>query len=144
MHKTWIVVADASYARFFNANKPTGPITEIETLSNPVNRLHEGDLVSDQGGRDSNRGGGSHGIDAGGAAKTESANRFAAEVCRHLEKGRQKKSFDRLYVMAAPGFLGMLRKHQSRALRDLIRDEVAKDLATRSAQDIRDQLPGAL
>lgn len=61
MKSAWIVVADASRARFFSAELPASPLCEIETLSNPEARLHEGDLISDRGGRDRDSGGSSHG-----------------------------------------------------------------------------------
>jgi protein required for attachment to host cells len=141
MSNTWIVVADACRARFFSADKPAGPLQEIETLSNPQARLHEGDLVSDKSGRDSDRNGSSHGFGNANSAKEETANRFASEVCAHLEDGRQRKAFGKLYVMGAPAFLGMLRKHQSTGLRNLISDEIAKDLTTQTPERIRAQLP---
>jgi protein required for attachment to host cells len=141
MSNICVVVADASRARVFTAEKPAGPLNEIETLSNPEARLHEGDLVSDRGGRDSNGGGSSHGYNTANGAKHEAANRFAAEVCKHLEKGRTGKTFGKLYVMAAPGFLGLLRKHQSDALRGLISDEISKDLSREAPDRIRAQLP---
>lgn len=144
MSNIWIVVADASRARFFTADKPAGPLTETETLNNPEGRLHEGAMVTDRGGRGSNSTGAQHGYGTGNQAKDEAANRFAAEVCRHLEKGRNGHAFGKLYVMAAPSFLGLLRKHQSDALRGLIRDEVAADLSTQSAERIRARLPDYL
>lgn len=144
MSNIWVVVADASRARFFKADKPAGALDEIETLSNPEMRLHEGDLVSDRGGRGNSGNGAKHGYGNANEAKDGSANRFAAEVCRHIEKGRNSQAFDRLYVMAAPSFLGMLRKHQSDALRGLIRDEVATDVTTQSADRIRGRLPDYL
>ena len=140
MNKIWVVAADASRARFFTADKPASSLDEIETLSNPEARLREGDLVSDRGGRGVN-GGGAYTYSSGNEAKQEAANRFAAEVCRHLEKGRNSRAFGKLYVMAAPQFLGLLRKHQSNALRGLIGDEIATDLTTQSAERIRAQLP---
>jgi protein required for attachment to host cells len=141
MSDTWIIVADACRARFFSAAKPAGPLLEIETLSNPQARLHEGDLVSDKSGRDSDRNGSSHGLGGANSAKEETANRFASEVCAHLEDGRQRKAFSKLYVLGAPAFLGMLRKHQSAGLRNLISDEIAKDLTTQTPERIRAQLP---
>ncbi len=141
MSDTWIIVADACRARFFAAAKPAGPLHEIETLSNPQARLHEGDLVSDKSGRDSDRNGSSHGLGGANSAKEETANRFASEVCAHLEDGRQRKAFGKLYVLGAPAFLGMLRKHQSAGLRKLISDEIAKDLTTQTPERIRAQLP---
>jgi protein required for attachment to host cells len=43
--------------------------------------------------------------------------------------------------MAAPGFLGLLRKHQSDALRGLISEEISKDLSREAPDRIRAQLP---
>ena len=113
----------------------------METLSNPQARLHEGDLVSDRGGRDNNRSGSSHGFGTANTAKDETANRFAGEVCAHLESGRQSQAFGKLYVLGAPTFLGLMRKHQSSGLRNLISEEIAKDVTTQSPERIRAQLP---
>jgi protein required for attachment to host cells len=144
MKATWIVVADAYRARFFATDDPADPLFEIETLSNPGARLHEGDLVSDRGGRDLGPAGSSHGLDDGAKAKDETANRFAGMICEHLERGRQQGAFERLYVVGAPAFLGLLRKHQSNELRGLVTDEIAKDLTTQTAKAIRDRLPANL
>jgi len=140
MSKIWVVAADASRARIFTADKPAGALNEIETLSNPEGRLHEGDLVSDRGGH-AVGGSGGHAYSTENQAKQEAANRFAAEVCKHLEQGRNSHAFGKLYVMAAPHFLGLLRKHQSDGLRGLISDEIASDLTTQSPDRIRAQLP---
>lgn len=141
MSNTWIVVADASRARFFTADKPASPINEIETLNNPEGRLHEGDIVSDRSGHVMSGSTGGHNLGVKGDAKQEAANRFAAEVCKHLEKGRTGNAFGKLYVMASPAFLGLLRKHQSDSLRGLISDEIAKDLTRETPDRIRAQLP---
>lgn len=46
--------------------------------------------------------------------------------------------------MAAPTFLGMLRKHQSSALKQLVAGEVDKNLATQNPETIRGSLPDYL
>ena len=131
MSSTWIVVADASRARFFSAEKSAGPLFEMETLSNPEARLHEGDLVTDNSGQKN----------GGFVAKTETTNRFANTICSHLESGRHSGAFHKLYILGSPHFLGMMRKHQSSSLRNLIREEIPKDLTTQSPERIRAQLP---
>lgn len=141
MKSTWIVVADACRARFFSTDRPAGPMFEIETLSNPRARLHEGDLVTDRGGRDSGANGARHGLGTPNTAKSESTQRFAGEVCAVLEDGRRRNAFDRLYVLSAPTFLGMLRQHQSNGLRSLVAREIAKDVTTQTPEQIRAQLP---
>ena len=51
MNSTWIIVADASRARFFEASGSSSDIFETETLTHPEGRLHEQDLTSDLPGR---------------------------------------------------------------------------------------------
>ena len=129
MNKTWIVAADTSRARIFVSEKPASDLLEIQTLSHPQARLHEGDLISDttEGEPDDH--------------KHIDADRFAAHVCATLEAGRKSGEFDRLYLVAAPNFLGKLRKHQSNALKQVLAGEVNKNLAARTPADIRKQLP---
>jgi protein required for attachment to host cells len=134
MSSTWILVADASRARFFSAENPAGPLVEMETLSNPEARLHERDLVSDRGGHN----------DGDSATKAANTDRFASMVCDHLESSRHTRELRKLYILGSPGFLGLLRKHQSPSLRHLVRDEIAKDLTTQSPERIRAQLPDYL
>lgn len=141
---TWILVADNCRARIFVAEKAAGPITEIRTLAYPEGRLHEGDLVTDKGGRDRNPSAGAHGFSVGAEHKQDNAERFAAQVCEELEAARNSSAFKKLYVVAAPTFLGLLRKHQSSALKQLVAGEVDKNLATQNPETIRGSLPDYL
>ncbi len=132
MNRTWIVAADTSRARIFVSDKPVSDLQEIQTLSHPEARLHEGDLISDttEGEPDEH--------------KHADADRFAAHVCATLEAGRKSGEFNKLYLVAAPNFLGKLRKHQSNAIKQLLAGEVDKNLAAHSVEDIRKQLPDFL
>jgi protein required for attachment to host cells len=132
MNKTWVVAADTSRARIFLSEKPASELQEIQTLTHPAARLHEGDLISDttEGEPDEH--------------KQAEADRFAAHVCATLEAGRKSGQFERLYLVAAPNFLGMLRKHQSSALKQTLAGEVNKNLASHAPAEIRKQLPDFL
>lgn len=141
MSITWVVVADSSRARIFSAEKPASPLEEIETLSHPEGRLHQGDLVSDKPGRDNNATSGSHNMGHETDAKEEEALRFAAMVCERLEEGRCKGLFEKLYVISAPSFLGLLRKQQNSALRKTVAAEIPKNLSTHTPIEIRKSLP---
>jgi protein required for attachment to host cells len=137
---TWVLVADNSRARIFSAEKPAAALREIRDLTHPEARLHEGDLVSDKSGRD--RGpAGAHGVGSDQVHKQDGADRFAASVCAELDAARAVGSFSKLYVVAAPTFLGLLRKHQTGALKQLVAGEVGKNLSTKDAAAIRQQLP---
>ena len=138
-------MADTSRARIFTAEGANSSINEIQTLAHPQARLHEGDLVSDKAGRDRNPGSsGHHNMGQESEAKHEEAVKFAAQVCDELETGRVKGRFNKLYVIAAPGFLGVLRKHQSSSLQKLVAAEISKNLATHDLSQIRNSLPERL
>jgi len=144
MNKTWVVVADTSRARIFSAKTPASKLQETETLTHPASRLHPGDLVSDRQGRDRNAVNGSHNMGQETETKEEEAVRFATEVCNRLEQGRIKSQFDKLYIVAAPSFLGQIRKQQTPALKKVIAGEVAKNMALMGAVEIKKQLPDYL
>lgn len=141
MSAIWVVVADSSRARIFSADKPASPLVEIETLAHPQARLHESDLVSDRPGRDRNPGSMSHDMGNESDAKNEESIRFAIQLNETLDSGRNRGKFAKLYVIAAPEFLGTLRKHRSSPLAKLVAAEVPKNLAAHKPVDIRKNLP---
>ncbi len=141
MMTTWVLVADAYRARFFGAERPASPLSEIRDLASPEARLHEGDLVSDKSGRDRNPKVGGHGLGETGSVKHDLADRFAQQVCDLLESARVGGELSKLYVIAAPAFLGLLRKHQSPSLRHLVAGEIDKSVAAQEPASIRKHLP---
>ena len=144
MTKTWVVVADNSRARIFEAARPDSELVEIQTLAHPEARLHESALVSDRDGSGVGYGGTTHGFGTEHVAKDEESVRFAADLCEQLEQARNQQAYDKLYIIAAPAFLGMLRKHQSKGVRTLVSQELSKNLATQDAGTIRSHLPEQL
>ena len=145
MLKVWIIVADAGHARVFLAEQPNSELVEIQTLTCPEARLHEGDMVSDSPGRERDASGsGSHDMGHASDAKQGAAIRFAERVSEVIEAGRIAGRFNRLYVIAAPAFLGIMRKHYSSATSQLIAAEIDKNLTTHDVIEIRKQLPKQL
>ena len=138
---TWVVVADNSRARFFSAEKPASPLSEVMDLAHPESRLREGELVTDKSGRDRNPARGAHGVGSEDTHKQEEAERFALMLCDELEKARNADRFHKLYIVAAPAFLGLLRKHQSPGVRQRIVQEIDKNLTTHDPTAIRSHLP---
>jgi protein required for attachment to host cells len=140
----WVLAADNSRARFFSTEKSRSPLQETRDLVDPQARLHDGDLVTDRDGRDRNPGAQYHGIGNDRSARDDGADRFAQQVCAELDAARARGELTKLYIVAAPAFLGLLRKHQSAPLRQLIAGEVAKNMAAQPAESIRAQLPDFL
>jgi protein required for attachment to host cells len=131
MVKTWIVVADNSRARIFEVIDRNETLHELDDLVNPAGRLHDSELRTDNVGRYYGRGERMQGHSAQprtdpGEHETEL---FAKTVAHYLEQARVEHRYARLCLMAAPKFLGLLRQNLSKNARDLVFEELAKDVS---------------
>jgi protein required for attachment to host cells len=142
MSKIWIVVADEAKARILATNKSSESLVEIKALSSTEAHEQEQDLVSDKPGRGSNGNGqGKHAMDEKTTHKEQYAIRFAKQLGDLLEKNQYKKSYMKLIIVAAPRFLGLLRKELSKNVTELVSLEIDKDLTMLEPQAIREHLP---
>jgi protein required for attachment to host cells len=140
-----VVVADSSRSRVFQADNPTAPLREREDLLNPEARLLEGELSADAGGRIGRqvREGG-HSAFGGGTVKWHRAEEFAAAVSRRVEQALHQTGSQRLYLLAEPEFLGLLRQRMPSSLRQRISFALSRSLTRESASRIRAVLPSRL
>ena len=145
MSKLYVLVADSAVARIFTARGPDGPLNEVESLSHTASRLHERDLASDRPGRTFDSvGGGRHAKELEVSPKEEEAVRFAEQLAERMHAGRTAGEFDRLMVVAAPRYLGLLREKLDPATRALVGFELDKDLTRHIPEEIRSHLPEKL
>jgi len=133
-----VLVADQARARLFTTQSRTGALTEFQGLANPQGRMREQDLVSDS------RGGNPHDIGNHGDIQANIAEGFAREVAHALDAALTQHHPDRIYVVAPPQFLGMLRKHQSTAVKNKLAQELSKDFSHMQPDEIRAHLPELL
>jgi protein required for attachment to host cells len=137
-----IVVANAGLARMFRATRPSHRLVELDSLSNGDARLHARDLVSDRSGRMSQQGrGAGDTYSPRQTLETQVAEAFARRVCTHLSEQQASGAMRRLYLLAEPRFLGLLRPHIKPGLREIIVLEQATDLTHGSMEQIRQALP---
>lgn len=138
----WIVVADASRARVFQCVENGRAFAEVEDFAHPEGRARAADLKSDAMGRYFGKGERSQGHAA--APDTDPVEHendvFARTLAAHLDQAHQQGRFGRLWIVAAPKFLGRLRKEFSGNLASAIDREVDKDLSGMSARDIQEHL----
>jgi protein required for attachment to host cells len=139
---TWTVVGNGTAVRIFTSNAEED-FSEIRTLTNPANRLHEGELQSDRYGRSENSSGRAESYEEPGSRKHE-RDQFAEQVAELLARAYHNKDFENLYLMCSPTFLGSLRKHLSPVVVSTVRQEIRKNLVTHSDADIRQHLPDQL
>jgi len=142
MSKIWVIVADEAKVRFFFADKPVGSIVEIHSFSLAEAQLLEQDLVSDRPGRGSNHiDSGKHTVEGKSDPKEQYSIQFAKQVSEYLDKSLHAQAYKRLLIIAAPHFLGLLRKELSRQVAETVTLEVDKDLTKMEATKIRELLP---
>ena len=137
----WVVAADNSRARIFSMQSKGAPLDEIEDLLHPEGRAHARDLKSDRPGRTyDSLGKGRHAKEPHSDIKKQEEMKFADRIADFLESARLREDFDRLVLVAAPGFLGMLRKQLSAAARQLVTQEIRKNLVNKKDAEIRHYL----
>jgi len=142
MSKTWIVVADEAKARILSTNKSTEPLIEIHSISSFESQSREQDLVTDKPGRN-NSGSAErkHAMNEKTTHKEQYALLFAKKLSDLLEENQLSKTYANLIIVAAPHFLGLLRKELSKGVNELVSLEIDKDLTMMESQDIREHLP---
>lgn len=140
-----VVVADSSKAKILLAEDGRSALIEHGDYVHPESRLKEQELVSDDTGRESDPiGFGKHSVGHENEAHKRQAEIFAQELCDEIEKLRQPRDLRRIYLVAPPKFLGLLRASISKQCVELLAGEVNRDLVTSSIEDIRSHLPKLL
>lgn len=138
--KTWVVVADAARARVFDVDGKTKAIVEVMDLSHSASLQHASEMASDAPGMSSVKGMPSKfGMEEIVSPKEEEAIRFANQVAEALRRGLA--DYERLYLIAAPHFLGLLRKDLDKAVQAKVIKEIDKDLTKHTVEDIHAHLP---
>ncbi|WGL16135.1 host attachment protein [Microbulbifer bruguierae] len=142
MSKAWVLVANHTHARLFEAEKRAGTLHEIDALVYPEGRMKGRELLSDAPGRafDSN-GLGRHAMAEPTDLRKQGEQKFARDIAHALEQGRQQGRFDRLYIVAEPSMAGSLRHSMSPPTLATIAGESRKNLTTSDVEAIRAQLP---
>lgn len=145
MKPVWVLVADSSQARIFSAENSQAELIEIETLLHPEGRLHDRDLVSDLPGKISgSEGAGGHAYSDKITPKEQEEIDFASRVAHHLSDELNQNKFDRLFMVAAPSFLGDLRNALSSRVEKHIAFSLGKNIVMLSPEEIRTHLPLSL
>ena len=132
-----IVIANQSEAQFHDSVGPTRALKAAGRLLNPAARLHDRDLESDRPGRVFNfaaasgkRRGASprHAANGGRSTHQHVAEKFARRIGQELHRAHAAGRFDRLVLIAAPAFLGRLRRALPPEVRACVASAVAKDM----------------
>jgi CBS domain-containing protein/protein required for attachment to host cells len=137
----WVLVADEAVAKILRRREGGGELEPVEALTDPAAHGREADFHRDAAGRRAGpappgsrqntphrlRGSASLTASAGEDDLHLEAQGFARRVAQHLTEALRQKRFDELRIVAAPRFLGHLRKEMDPQLSAAVTDELDKD-----------------
>jgi len=108
----WVVVADEARVVVYERESRHGPLKELFELTNPLAREKTRDLLADRGGRSfDSLGKGRHTM---AREKTDPKQHesiaFAKRVAARIVKAKREGKCSEFGLIAAPAFLGVLRK----------------------------------
>lgn len=126
--KLWVLVADEGVARLLRLPEEGGDLEDVTTLTDAAAHADNADLRRDAAGRRGNNVTASAGLDE----SHQEATSFASRVAKTLDDGFNNGEVTQLRVVAAPRFLGLLRKSFSPQVTKLILDETNVDVVHES------------
>lgn len=142
MKTTWVLVADSSRARVFEATTSRGEMQEIDAFVHTESRLREQDLTADLPGRAfDSHGQGRHAMGAKRSPKQQEHFNFASQLDHYLDDARKQNRFDQLIIAAPPEFLGLLRSGLTNSTAKRVKAFIDKDLTRETPTHIRTYLP---
>lgn len=144
MQTRWIVAADSSRARIFEAD-PQWHLKEIEGFTHAQGLAANRELVSDAEGRFAAKGQREEGhVSEPAVSPTQHESElFSREVSDFLNEAALQHRYDSLYVIAPPAFLGRIRQHLNKAARQSVQEEIPKDLSKLKPRELGDYLRSA-
>lgn len=141
MPKKWVLVAESSRAKIYQQDSSSSPLTEVKHFIHTESRLHEKDLKSDTPSSYADGTGRSvHAITNSTSPKEHEATVFAKEICHYLDSAHNDHKYKNLVVIAAPNFLGLLRKNLSTSTSNTIIGEINKNLVQQPPDDIKSHI----
>lgn len=130
--KRWIVVANSSYAEFYDLKGKD--LKKIKSLDFPEGRFKGSQILSDRPGRgfESSGGGLRHALSSETDVHRHEQEIFAHKIIEEIKRGKAENKFEELIIIAPPEFLGEI-KH-------VMHDIVKKNSVHTIAKDIPDYL----
>jgi len=129
METTWILVADRTEARLFESKGPgKGTLQHLRDIPHPEGRLQPRDMEADKPGRISDSFGTRHALSPHHDPEERHAQEFAHHLAEILNQGRNDHAYQKLILVAEPGFLGNLSGALDKNTSALVEKTVGKDL----------------
>ncbi|MDH5784818.1 MAG: host attachment protein [Chromatiales bacterium] len=140
MKNTWLLVANGSEARLYETEFRPKTLTLIKEFSHPESRERNLELSSDKSGHyqgDVGTGASSQGsFSEPTDPKAYEMERFAAELVKTLDAGRNAHSYEHLVVASSPKFHGLLNKKMNGHISKLVDKHINKDFTALKEEEL--------
>jgi len=130
----YILIADSSRAKIFRTHIPLESLEMVYEEVNVQGRKKASDLYSDKAGTQQSGSGGFHSF--AGERQSFEEMKFSRKLCHLLQKEYLAGEFSKLMLIAAPHFLGELRKHLEYECKEALLMTIDKDLVNLSENEI--------
>lgn len=146
MKNTIVLVADAAYARVFQSDAHFESLSLVESLEHPASRLLDSELTTDRPGRSHKGISGGHQVtyDAPSSHHELEEERFAVVLLEKLSQQVTAHPSTRVVLVAAPHFLGLLRKHMPDQVGARVVASLDKDLTHTPDHELGPALQAAI
>jgi len=142
---TWILVADAGYARIFSGTRHDGGLTEILDFQEHGRTDPDNTGYADRPGRvQESASSARHGMEPRTDDKTIRARRFAAELAEFLRQSLHQNHYQHLITCAPPRFGALLDDALDDAVKAKRTHSEHKDLVHESATQLFGRLKGEI
>ena len=137
--KTWILVANASEACLYTSkNLRKENLTLHKEFNHPESREKGMDLTADRAGHYSTNHSARGRFEDKSDPKKVEADNFARELVKCLQEGHCGNEYDKLVLVAAPHFYGLIYEHVKKHVK------LSEDKCTHIAKDYTKLKPQAL
>jgi protein required for attachment to host cells len=138
----WVVVADGARARIFEAHRHAPGLRPVLPYDLMSNTLKDGERWSDRAGQVQERvGHHAHSMAAATDPTDHEHELLARQVAQVLAHGRHARRVDAIVLVAAPEFLGRLRKAIDPQTRALVVAEDHRDLSRLPDHELETKIP---
>lgn len=123
---TWVIICNTTTCFIYEYQKHT--LHLLKEFHHPENRLKDVELTSDKPGRYQSGQGARSAYEQKTDPKAVKMNEFIREIAKILEKGRNDHEFDNLIFITPPHISGLFSQHLNQHVKDLIRNNIHKDI----------------
>lgn len=126
---TWIVLVNSSLCRIYFFDRREHKITPIKEIAHPENRNKASDyFTSDKPGHYQSSSTAHGSYEPHTDPKETGIQRFAIEVANELDHARTQNAYKRIVLISPPHMLGLLHEHMNKHVKQLITNEINKDI----------------